>query len=376
MKTLLYVIKSLIQINFVIAVFSILFVMAVRERKTETVLTTQSSNPPDTFRHEIKENLSDDQRKILTYRQQIQHYEQTLKQQEAELEHYKAQQPFALDRQKQPSNASNFQQPQERGIAPSGSVHPFLRNTQPTSPRLASVDNPQPTEARLRDFSGNASSLRSKLPTASALVSPNTQVIPLPLAIAKTPSIKVVAPSLQPAGQLRFDSPSASGNSQAVGTVVTSLANAHLFGEPSVADNRREPSSSVTTNFDLSFQLLPHHLPQSLANPQKMRIRTAALEGTSAPIQKTALAPANHLANDITMGLLIAGRKGHINYGTRTYRQVQTAIRSLRNRKSNDIGEAARLANLSPDLLKRLAKSGEDRPGNLENSPISLGIQP
>jgi hypothetical protein len=68
-------------------------------------------------------------------------------------------------------------------------------------------------------------------------------------------------------------------------------------------------------------------------------------------------------ANDIAVGLLVADRKGHINYGTKNYRRVQTAILLLR--QGEDIETAARMSSVSVPTLHQLIKWGENRPGNL-----------
>jgi hypothetical protein len=71
-------------------------------------------------------------------------------------------------------------------------------------------------------------------------------------------------------------------------------------------------------------------------------------------------------ANDISAGLLVAGNKGHINYGTTNYRRVQTAIVLLR--QGEDMENAARRAKIPLDTLQQLIKWGENRPGSFTAS--------
>lgn len=66
------------------------------------------------------------------------------------------------------------------------------------------------------------------------------------------------------------------------------------------------------------------------------------------------------LANDISVGLLVAGNQGQINYGSRRYRQVQTAILALR--QGRELGEAARVSQVSLPVLDQLSKWGKQRP--------------
>lgn len=63
------------------------------------------------------------------------------------------------------------------------------------------------------------------------------------------------------------------------------------------------------------------------------------------------------MANDIVRGLIVAANKKQINYGTTTYRQVQSAIRALRREKT--LVEAAHMAKLKLSLLEQLLTWGQ-----------------
>jgi hypothetical protein len=78
-------------------------------------------------------------------------------------------------------------------------------------------------------------------------------------------------------------------------------------------------------------------------------------------------------ANDIAYGLIIADEKGEINYGTRNYKKVQTAINRLR--RGETLEEAARLSQISSEVLKRLGEWGLNRPGRGELTQISQSTE-
>ena len=66
------------------------------------------------------------------------------------------------------------------------------------------------------------------------------------------------------------------------------------------------------------------------------------------------------MANDVAYGLLVASHKGQINYGTRMYRRVNSAIRWLR--RSQSLSEAARRSRVPLETLEQLVKWGQSRP--------------
>ena len=66
------------------------------------------------------------------------------------------------------------------------------------------------------------------------------------------------------------------------------------------------------------------------------------------------------IANDVAYGLLVASHKGQINYGTRMYRRVNSAIRWLR--RSQSLSEAARRSRVPLETLEQLIKWGQSRP--------------
>lgn len=71
-------------------------------------------------------------------------------------------------------------------------------------------------------------------------------------------------------------------------------------------------------------------------------------------------------ANDLVYGLAIAARKKQINYGTRTYRRVQNAVRLLRRGKT--LEEAVQRSQVPMTTIEQLLVWGQHRPSRrIEN---------
>ena len=68
-------------------------------------------------------------------------------------------------------------------------------------------------------------------------------------------------------------------------------------------------------------------------------------------------------ANLIVTGLLVAQNKKQINYRTKTYFKVQSAIRALRRGKN--LNQASQLARVYLSILHQLLIWGEPQPINL-----------
>lgn len=79
---------------------------------------------------------------------------------------------------------------------------------------------------------------------------------------------------------------------------------------------------------------------------------------------ETKSAPGNVQANDITFGLIVAAQSGQINYGTRTYRKVQNAIRLLR--RGETLSNSASRSQVPLSVLQQLIRWGQNRPGRFK----------
>ncbi|EAZ92186.1 hypothetical protein [Crocosphaera chwakensis] len=92
----------------------------------------------------------------------------------------------------------------------------------------------------------------------------------------------------------------------------------------------------------------------------------------AAPQAKTPIDQPITLANDLSVGLIVADNRNELNYGTKNYKRVQTAILSLRKGNSQTLEEAAQKAGIDPDTLKWLARYGQNRPGSFNPPQISM----
>lgn len=92
----------------------------------------------------------------------------------------------------------------------------------------------------------------------------------------------------------------------------------------------------------------------------------------TAPQARTPLDQPITLANDLSVGLIVADNRNELNYGTKNYKKVQTAILSLRKGDSKTLEDAARKAGIDPDTLKWLAHYGQNRPGSFNPPQISM----
>jgi hypothetical protein len=130
-------------------------------------------------------------------------------------------------------------------------------------------------------------------------------------------------------------------------------AESSLFGQP----------QSLAINLDITPP--PEKSPET--SEEKPKAQPAGNEAVHTPItSKKIKKDLISYANDISAGLLVAGNKGQINYGTTNYRRVQTAIVLLR--QGEDMENAARRAKVSLETLQQLIKWGKNRPGSLTAS--------
>jgi hypothetical protein len=124
------------------------------------------------------------------------------------------------------------------------------------------------------------------------------------------------------------------------------------------------PSSPITSSVG-SENDLPTPVPSNEPNiGLEIQATPVVNESPSSPITPTRQPII--LANDLSAGLLVADSKNQLNYGTKNYRKVQNAIRSLRKGSSDNLQEAAMLAGIELSVLMQLAKWGQNRPGSFD----------
>jgi hypothetical protein len=222
--------------------------------------------------------------------------------------------------------------------------------------------------------------------------SPDTaQTAPIPPAIAPVTatSLPIIQPAKREEHPISREQSVAAPSRSVVVNRATAAARNH--SQESEANNSIKPERiAVRPDVSLGSHVVPDLSaesslfvqPQSLAinlditpppekspetSEEKPKAQPAGNEVVNSPItSKKIKKDLISYANDISAGLLVAGNKGQINYGTTSYRRVQTAIVLLR--QGEDMENAARRAKISLETLQQLIKWGKDRPGSLTAS--------
>ncbi len=148
---------------------------------------------------------------------------------------------------------------------------------------------------------------------------------------------------------------------------------------PVVEDNvalNRSNSDALSTDKKLSEQKLAKATPKEFIGPDNLH-QTQVKQGQDLIIARQATTPIKEhitLANDLSVGLLVADKRGELKYGTRNYKKVQTAILSLRKGGSQTLEEAAQLSGMDLKTLEWLAQYGQNRPGSFD--PVAVSMNP
>lgn len=377
----IYLTKNLTLINIAVVILFLLGITVLRERRSEIAVEKQNLiYQPETFHREIKLQESDLQRKIQENQEKIQNYQQELQQTQNQLEAYKIQNAKLKQvnrlQQKASNSASSRLTSQPTALSPS------------SSPAFA-----------VRSIAAHHNTASSPQKTARYLPSPypkhSSQQPPSSLS-----EMRLAIKPINPQGKNKQDllaikSPQAGNSSQIEGDRETSIRYANdLTSGLVIADKQGQIKYGTKTyrQVQSAIRLLRrgHSLEEAArrakVSPSVLRQliawgenRPGSLTAINRPFQKSELKKPEgkgqtsiRYANDVTAGLLIADKQGQIEYGTKTYRQVQSAIRLLR--RGYSLEESARQAKVSPSVLKQLIEWGGIRPGSLIdlNSEISL----
>lgn len=349
MKLLLSVITTLLQINGVMALLLVLFVISMREQNTEMIAKVpQLHNNPESFRRDLQETESDYQKQIQAKDQKLQTYDQEITRLKAELETYK--------------NINLFLQ----GITNSVSSNPSVTQSQAPLVSLPTLQTQTPSASaeifrKIEDYSIPSKALKN-IPQYPQPVAPQS---------FSSTSNRLILTPINP--QFLGESPPSREIRQQQPQAIPEIAIISQFepqplqqGHPEIAMTMAPRTQKKKMN---SEQMSPS--PENSENsPREFRQQPLVAKA----IAETPRDRAIHLANDLTVGLLIAGQRRYINYGTSTYYQVQTAIRSLRKGTSDDLAEASHRSKLHASVLEQVAKWGAIRPGGFpkDSNQISL----
>ena len=366
MKLLLSVITTLLQINGVMALILVLFIISMREQKSEMVTKIYHlDHNSENFRRNLQDTDAEYQKQIQEKQQKLLFKEQELQLVKAELENIKR--SAAMVKATDDVAKSKSPKPDKQVSSPTAITPTRIPNTTPSAPTKVGRQTRSYLDI-LKKAGGTRQEAGGGQLESASQVSQHKKNHSQPLTL----------------GKLRAGSP--------VSTREPRIVNHHQKKNPSTSAIVRNQSSDSEPFDSKVFEPYPIPKPNtedylnntlgaakpSQTSPQKPRnlslIYPSVLLKTKSLRTETPRDQAIHLANDLTIGLLVAGQKRQINYGSRTYRKVQTAIRSLRRGTSFNLEQASRRSRLQVSLLKQIAKWGENRPGSFDQNhryPIS-----
>lgn len=372
MKTLLSVVKTLIRINIATAIISLIVFALMREQQTKLTDNRKNlSEPSQSYHTAIKAKTTAEQAQLETSYEKIAQHEQEIKKLEGELEAYKTQvQDMLLDKDGQPSistQKTNFPSTETKSI-------PFP-SSQASTPLLNQI---------LKSGQQKLSQPRYKVLESLTKINTLQNFVPSP--ISKNPSPekqigqneKLQNQSTLPASFRSSQSSTPSFNlpssSQSVQNFRAKVSKVETIPDTRALFSPQSPQkpldsfitpTKAESNKDSELKNRAVLMTQQLS---RKVYRDYLYQSQFQSNQETEQHIAH--ANDIVAGLMVADEKGQINYGTQTYKKVQTAIRLLR--RGETIDDAARRSTITPSVLNQLIKWGENRPGSLsELSEIS-----
>jgi hypothetical protein len=375
MKTLLAVIKPLIQINAAV-VTCVFLIGAIRGRQAEITLSKeQLIYSPDTHYREIKE---------------------INREKSGQISENSPKNPD--NTAKKPNKAQNLEEspPQKaRGSAVKGEQQqPAIEASQPKSPTAKNGQGPATTTRQLalqgeslrraegerQKYAGESRLFNSQLPSPPATRPPQAPPPSPPPSPNQQPASQTTPQTSQAEVDRHQEQSARYANDIAAGLLV-----AHQQGQLKYGTKmyRKVQSAIRVLRRGGTLVTAAHRAQVPLPTLQQLikwgEIRPGSSVASNNPSPRSDYKGSENgrdesirQANDIAAGLLVADTKGQINYGTRTYRKVQTAIRLLRRGGTLEI--AARQANLSTATLQQLIEWGANRPGSFNEAKDQITL--
>lgn len=335
MKSLLYVVKILLQINGAIALVSLLTIIALRQQKVGIVAQSpQLAQSSQNFHRSVQQLPSEHQQQIKAHQQQIE-----------KLKQEKNREITALK-----ARLADYQKAQQSSTVVS---HQSASSTQTASATNPVTETPtQPTRPIRIAPPANSEAVTSVRHQPQSTQQANSA----PYQIDHSTTINPSNSSTSRVGDLQ----------RSIMTHRRATWTTHTPHSSTAPANQEDPINVFQMYQVTQFIAALDSADDRQPSPQA---RQAVI---LAPKAKTPLEDSVRLANDLAAGLLVAQRERQINRGTSTYNKVQTAIGSLRKGTSHDLKEAANLAQLEFSVLKKVAKWGEERPGRSQPYQVSL----
>ncbi|WP_013322394.1 hypothetical protein [Gloeothece verrucosa] len=332
MNKLRFIIPTLIQINVVVAILSIVFVIIMREQQAQmSALTQESVEPVLTSPPKEKENKGEYSAKTQQNKQKTESYQQQLQGLKAELQEYKNQNKLLMQ--------ANSSTKAELTALVSSEIGQLLSQQQRIAPRKENTGNTEVVPAQEKK------PITVK-PVKSTTDSPITEPQSNHSVQPSQPTKKVAIASSE-SGSLWVQESSKPSN-------ISSQENPH---------NEEKTIEANESNGE-QVAIAPDNDPEEILTSASPSANIKAVSKTSdAPLKlDNKIDIAVYYANNVAYGLAIAADAGHINPNTRMYNQVQTAIALLRKGETKE--EAIRKAKVPPSVMNQLMKWGEDRPVN------------
>ncbi|MGK7941122.1 MAG: hypothetical protein AB4062_13420 [Crocosphaera sp.] len=362
MKTLLDVTKTLLLINGVIVLPSLLLFHSMYQQQLMPMAEVPQDNDSSSKFHR---HLQDDSL----------NYQQELKKTKQQLEQFKTETDSQITALQTALKKSQSQNPVNGTIAPSSL--PNLPTVEPVTAYQPLKQTPTPQTVLPKKITPVSSPTPSN-PRTSQKVEPVSP--PQETVIPKSTEVKEAYPAAQPSQSQKEETTIYPKQHISINNLPAINRNPlESYGHTLKDDESRELASSLheglvvaqneghinpgTTNYKKVRKAI-----ETLKNGQSQTLKEAA---ESSGIESSVLVQVNkwgenyaqsrQLAHEIQVGLTVAHKENQINYGTSNYKKVQTAIFLLRNGKIDNLQEAARLSGVTPSVLQQLAKWGEYR---------------
>lgn len=387
MKTLLDVTKTLLLINGVVVLPSLLLFKSMYQQQLIPIAKIAQGNDSSSRFHR---HLDDDSLK----------YQQKLKETEKELQQVKTEASSQISALQTALRNAQSQNPVNVTIASSSSpnlltpeattVSQPLTHTQKPSPVLArkgtTLSDPVPNTQNPKPLAENIT--QKAEPVESTQETVVTQQIEV-----KESSPPIVPQQTEAQESSPLEEPSQSQNEE------TTIYPEGYISINDLAKNDRNTLDSNTTfkgndNDSIHVASLLHEglivaghegqinrgttvykqVRKAIEKLNQGQSRTIEEAANSSGLEKSILvqverwgrkyARSRELAHDIQIGLMEAGKRKKLNRNTSKYDKVHTAIRILRNGKSQDLEEVADLSGVEAEVLRQLAIWGKNRPGS------------
>jgi hypothetical protein len=126
------------------------------------------------------------------------------------------------------------------------------------------------------------------------------------------------------------------------------------------------PDNKLNTETELPEHKILRPIP---IEPKKTDLARSSQPNLANQIEKIANPNSSKQANDLVYGLAVAGQKGHINYGTQMYKQINSVIAMVR--RGETVEKAAEVTQVSMSTLSQILKWGEARNNNSLSETIT-----